>query len=217
MLRPLRVHGHQWMFTTGIQIFLRYPRLWWHQYGVKNGSFSQVHRATMSSVRQNEFSLWRCVFILLNRINIMNHRHCFELWLVIIQCNADSVYDELMPNKAATFYNVKTNASKKKCWSVHLENLIFPNIFIFKTFHLYLHTSNICFGELLVGHKASISSLSFSMICAVVTFRRVEKVFPDRCFSLTLFWKHFFNIMKRLNCRKDALNYNRINLFDIHN
>ena len=53
-------------------------------------------------------------------------------------------------------------------------------------------------GELSVGHKASslssFSSLSFSMISTVVMFQHVEKVFPDWCFSLTLFRKHFFNV-----------------------
>ena len=81
-------------------------------------------------------------------------------------------------------------------------------IIIFKTFHIYLDTgNNIHLGDLLLGHKASIPSLSFSIVCAVATFQHVEKVFPGRCFSLTLFWKHIFNMLKRLECRKDAFNY----------
>ena len=45
---------------------------------------------------------------------------------------------------------------------------------IIKTCHLYPDSgSNIYLGELLVGHKASISSLPFTMICAVITFEHV--------------------------------------------
>ena len=107
---------------------------------------------------------------------------------------------------------VKTTL-RKTCWSFDLENRISPNISILKTCHLYRVTSsNIFLGELLVGDRASISSLSFSIIFAVVTFQRVEKVFPGRCFSLTLFWKHFLDMLKRVGCRKDTLNYNRISL-----
>ena len=77
----------------------------------------------------------------------------------------------------------KTNAAKKTWGSVNLKNHILPNIVIFKTCHLYLDTSIIiCLGELSVGQRTSIPSLSFSIICAVVTFQHVEKVFPDRCF-----------------------------------
>ena len=66
---------------------------------------------------------------------------------------------------------------------VNLENHIFRNIFSFKACHLYLDTgSNIYLGELSVGHRTSISSLSFSIMCAVITFQHVEKVFPDRCY-----------------------------------
>ena len=62
------------------------------------------------------------------------------------------------------------------CFSGNLENHIIPNIFIFKTHHLYLDIdSNIYLGEMLVGHGASISSLSFIMIRAAVTFHHVEK------------------------------------------
>ena len=39
--------------------------------------------------------------------------------------------------------------------------------------------SNICLGELLVGHWISISSLSFGILCTVVTFQRVKKVSPE--------------------------------------
>ena len=103
----------------------------------------------------------------------------------------------------------KNKRFEKTCCSVNWENHIFHNILIFKTCYLHLDTgSNIYLGELLVGHRASISSLSFSIICAAVTFKHVKKVFPCRCFWLTLFWKHFFNMLKRLDCRK---------VFDIHN
>ena len=51
------------------------------------------------------------------------------------------------------------------------------NILIFKTCYLHLDTcSNIYLDELLVGHRASISSVSFSIICAAVTFQRVKSV-----------------------------------------
>ena len=85
---------------------------------------------------------------------------------------------------------VKTNALKKPCCSVNLEkNNIFLDIFMFKIFRLYRDTgSNIFFRKLSVGHRAS--SISFSMICAVSTYKK--KMFPDRCFSLKLFWKHIF-------------------------
>ena len=77
---------------------------------------------------------------------------------------------------------MKNDALKKTYCSVNMENHIFPNIFIFKTCHLYLDTgSNIYIAELSVGHRASISSLSLSII---------SDVFLYRCFSLTLFWKH---------------------------
>ena len=55
MLKPLRVHGHQWMFTTGIQIFL-ISRLWWRQYGVK------MAQATMSYSSVNE-AIYGIVYI----------------------------------------------------------------------------------------------------------------------------------------------------------
>ena len=74
---------------------------------------------------------------------------------------------------------IKTNALKKTCCSVNLENHTSPNIFVFKTCHLYIDTGkNICLGELSVAHKASISSFSFNIICAIVTFQHVEQVFP---------------------------------------
>ena len=59
-------------------------------------------------------------------------------------------------------------------------------MFVFKTSHLYLDTGNIMYvslGELSVAYKASISSFSFNIICAVVTFQPIEQVFPGRCLS----------------------------------
>ena len=112
----------------------------------------------------------------------------------------------------------KNQRFEKTCCSVNRENHRFHNILIFKTCHLNLDPGiNIYLGELLVWHMASISSLSFSIICAPVTFQHLKKMFTGRCFWLTLFWKHFFNMSKRLDCRKDALNYYHINFFDIHN
>ena len=68
---------------------------------------------------------------------------------------------------------------------MNLENHICHDILIFKTCHLHLDIgSTIYSGELLVGHRASIS-LSFSIISAAVTFQHLEKVFPGR-FLLTL-------------------------------
>ena len=59
---------------------------------------------------------------------------------------------------------------------VNLEIHIFSKIFIFKTCHLYLHTgSNIYLGEPSVGHRASLSSLSFCIICAAAA---LKKMFP---------------------------------------
>ena len=97
---------------------------------------------------------------------------------------------------------------KKPCCSS--ENHTSPNIFIFKTCHLYLDTGTEQYIYL-VGYKASYSSLSFSIICAVVMFQRVEKGFTDWCFSLTLFRKHFSTRTKRLHCQNDARIYNHIN------
>ena len=109
---------------------------------------------------------------------------------------------------------VKTNALKKTCCCVNWEIHIFYNILIFKTCHLHLDiVSNIYLVELFVGHRAWVSSLSFNIICAAVTLQHVEKVFPGRCFWLTLFWKHFLNMLKCLDCRKDAFNYNHIKFF----
>ena len=47
--------------------------------------------------------------------------------------------------------------------------------------------------------------------------QHVEKLFPGRCFWLTLFWKHIFNMLKRLDCQKDALNNYHVIFLDIHN
>ena len=83
-------------------------------------------------------------------------------------------------------FTVKTNTLEKTFCSVNLENHIFPNILIFKTYYVYIDTgSNIYFGELSVEHRTSISSLSFSTIGAVVMFQ---------------------NMLKRLDCRKDTFN-----------
>ena len=118
------------------------------------------------------------------------------------------------PTKHFSQCTVKTNALKKTCCCVNWEIHIFYNILIFKTCHLHLDIgSNIYLVELLVGHRKWVSSLSFNIICAAVTLQHVEKVFPGRCFWLTLFWKHFFNMLKCFDCRKDALNYNHIKFF----
>ena len=80
-------------------------------------------------------------------------------------------------------YTVKTNALKKRAVVLILKNHISPNIFIFKTCHLSIDTGgNIYLGELSVGRRTSISSLSFRMICAVVTLQHVEK-----CFQIDVF------------------------------
>ena len=119
--------------------------------------------------------------------------------------------DELM-GVTRDDYTVKTNALKKTC-CVNFENHIFPNISIFKTCHVYLDIgSNIYLGELSVGHRASISCLSCRIICAVVKFQHVESV-SRHVFFINTLSKHFFNMLKRLDCRKDALNYN---FFDSH-
>ena len=54
-----------------------------------------------------------------------------------------------------------------------------------------------------IGLTASISSLPFSKIPAVITFQHIEKVFADQRL-LTLFWKHF-NMLERLDCQKFRL------------
>ena len=80
-------------------------------------------------------------------------------------------------------HTVKPNALKKTCRSVNWKNHIFHDILMFKTCYLHRDTgSNIYLGEPLIGHRASISSLSFGIICAAVTFQHVKKVFPGRCF-----------------------------------
>ena len=117
--------------------------------------------------------------------------------------------------------NKQTKNALKKSTIVLIWKIIFFLIYVFfyfQTCHLYLDTgSNIYLVELLVRHMASISSLPVCMIWAAVTFQHVEKVFPDRWFSLILFWNHFVHMLKRLDYRKDALNYNRINFFNNHN
>ena len=86
---------------------------------------------------------------------------------------------------------VKTNALKKRVVVLLWKTIFFPNIFIIKTFHWYLDIgSEIYLQELLLA-LASVSSLSCSIICAIVAFQQIEKVVPERCFSLTMFWKHF--------------------------
>ena len=92
-----------------------------------------------------------------------------------------------------TFYIIMSTLQKLKRWkNQHVAVLIWIFFFIFKTCHLHLDTgSKIYWGELLLGHRSSILSLSFSIICAVVTFQHVKGVFLGRCFWLTLFWKHF--------------------------
>ena len=100
----------------------------------------------------------------------------------------------------------------KTCWSVNSENHTSPNIFIFKTCHVYLDTGSniyiyIYLRELSVAHKVLKSPFSFSIICVVVMFQHVEKECLDMYFSLTLFRKHLLTSTKDLHCRND----NRIN------
>ena len=45
-------------------------------------------------------------------------------------------------------------------------------------------------------------------------FQHVENMFPNMCFSLTLFWKHIFNMLKRLDYQKDSLDYQIINFLN---
>ena len=80
---------------------------------------------------------------------------------------------------------VKINAFIKKRAVVLIRKIILPLISLFSKLVTctLIPVTNICLGELSVAHKASISSFSFNIICAVVTFQHVEKVFPDRCFS----------------------------------
>ena len=112
---------------------------------------------------------------------------------------------ELSETATFTHYTVKTNGLKKKCCGVYLENHIFPNIFTFETCHLYLDTgSNNHSRELLVGHTASMSSLFFIIICAFVTFQ-------------FFIMESLFDMLKRLDCRKDTFNYTRINFSNIYN
>ena len=101
-------------------------------------------------------------------------------------------------------YSVKINVLKK-CVVVLIRKIILPHILYLQNFSLipWYWQQYIYSGELSVAHKASISSFSFS-ICAVVTFQHVEKVFPDRCFSSTLFRKHFLTRTKGLHCRNEA-------------
>ena len=110
------------------------------------------------------------------------------------QCGA-LVSSMLFPNKMLhkmSIVHCKNWCFGKTHCRVVLENHTFPNIFIFKTCQSYLDTGNDTYlGELSVSHGASISSLSFSTVFAVVTFQHVEILSPGRCFSLTLFWKHF--------------------------
>ena len=71
MLKPLRVHGHQWMFTIGIQIFLREPRLWWRQYGVKNGHNELIDlQESFVTSRKNSFAtgMWIILSLVLLRL-----------------------------------------------------------------------------------------------------------------------------------------------------
>ena len=92
---------------------------------------------------------------------------------------------------------------KKTCCSVELENHIFPNIFIFKTCYLYLDTgSDIYLGEHSVGHRTLISSLSFSRICAVVTFQHVEK---DRCLQIKTILETLFQHVETFRLPKRYL------------
>ena len=93
-----------------------------------------------------------------------------------------------VPTVAAYYgsHTVKINALEKRVvMLIRKKNVfhIFSQIFIFKTCHLCLDTgSNVYVGELLIGHRASISFLSFNIIQAVVSFQHVKKVFADRCF-----------------------------------
>ena len=102
-------------------------------------------------------------------------------------------------------YSVKTNVLKKKC-VVLIRKIILPLISLSSKLVTYasILVAIIYLGELSVAHKASISSFAFSIICAVVTFQHVEKVFPDRCFSLTLFRQHFLTRTKGLHCRNEV-------------
>ena len=76
-----------------------------------------------------------------------------------------------------SFIHYKNERFEKTCCSVNWENNIFHNILLFKTCHLHLDTvNNFYLGELLVGHRASISFLTFSIICATVTFQNVKNV-----------------------------------------
>ena len=88
-------------------------------------------------------------------------------------------------------HTVKINALKKQtCCIVNLQNHVFANIFIFKFSPSYLHTGcNIYLGELIVGHRTSISFLSFSIIFAVLHFNMLKK-----CFQEGVFYQHVLEI-----------------------
>ena len=67
--------------------------------------------------------------------------------------------DNYMIHSLIYIYTAKTQNFEKTRCNVDLENQIILDIFILKTRYLYLDTgSNIYLGELLVGHRASISS-----------------------------------------------------------
>ena len=99
-------------------------------------------------------------------------------------------------------YTVKTNALKKKRVVVIIRKIILPLISLLSKLNVTIY------HELSVGHKASISSLSLSIICTVVTFQHVEKVFPDWCFSCSnTIPETLCKGTTRLHCRNDICVY----------
>ena len=70
---------------------------------------------------------------------------------------------------ADSLHKLRRGKNNNKRVVVLILKLIFFLMFFFKTCHLDLDTgNNIHLGEILVGHRASISSLCFSMIGIVV-------------------------------------------------